>query len=214
MMVATRYKGSAVRSKLAAEPSPRIAMMHRRTLTAVLGTIISGLFGLVGLDRRSALAAPAKTGMGGMDGMMSGGMGGMMADHNMMGPMKLGMELFERHAEIHRTTEYLPDGIIDATVSANPETARIIQAHVIEMYNRMAANRPFNYMMSPSASTMLQNPTRYRRSYRLLPTGIEVTETSDDPEMVKVIYAHAKELDRFAAEGMPAMMRGMMGKRM
>jgi hypothetical protein len=29
--------------------------------------------------------------------------------------------------------------------------------------------------------------------------------------MVKVIYAHARELDRFARDGMPAMMRGMMG---
>ena len=146
-----------------------------------------------------------------MDGMMSGnGMQDMMSHGNMMGPMKLGMELFERHAEITRATDYLPNGIIDATVSSNPKTAAIIQAHVIEMYNRLAANHSFPYMMSPSVTTMFENSTRYQRSYKLLPTGIEVTETSDDPEMVKVIYAHARELDRFAKDGMPAMMRGMM----
>ncbi|GAN73287.1 hypothetical protein Apmu_0061_09 [Acidiphilium multivorum AIU301] len=190
--------------------------MKRRTVAAGLGGLISGWLALVGFGRKEALADSSGDATGGMmGGMMSGnGMQDMMSRGNMMGPMKLGMQLFERHAEIQRATEYLPNGIIDATASSNPKTAGIIQAHVIEMYNRMAANRPFNYMMSPSASTMLQNADKYQRSYRLLPTGIEVTETSDDPEMVKVIYAHAKELDRFAKEGMPAMMRGMMGNRM
>ncbi|MCF3948878.1 hypothetical protein [Acidiphilium iwatense] len=186
--------------------------MKRRTVAAGIGGLISGSIALFGFGRKAALADSS----GGMTGgMMSGsGMQDMMSRGNMMGPMKLGMELFERHAEIQRATEYLPNGIIDATVSSNPKTAGIIQAHVIEMYRRLAENRPFNYMMSPSATAMLQNPTKYRRSYRLLPTGIEVTETSDDPEMVKVIYAHAKELDRFAKDGMPAMMRGMMGNKM
>lgn len=186
--------------------------MKRRTVAAGIGGVISGWLALVGFDRKEALA-DSSGGM--MSGMMSGnGMQDMMSRGNMMGPMKLGMELFERHAEIQRATQYLPNGIIDATVSANPKTAGIIQAHVIEMYNRLAANRPFPYPMSPSASAMLENSTKYQRSYRLLPTGIEVTEISDDPEMVKVIYAHAKELDRFAKDGMPAMMRGMMGNKM
>jgi hypothetical protein len=140
-------------------------------------------------------------------------MRGMMSRDNMMEPMRLGMELFERHAEISRTTQYLRDGIIDTTVSSNPKTAKLIQAHVIEMYNRLAKNRPFPYPMSNSVPAMFANSTKYQRSYKLLPTGIQVTETSDDPEMVKVIYAHARELDRFAKEGMPAMMRGMMMNR-
>ncbi len=189
--------------------------MKRRTVTAGFGGLISSWLALAGFGRKTALAASSEGATGSMmGGMMSGGQRGMMSRGNMMGPMKLGMELFERHAEIQRATQYLPNGIIDATVSSDPKTAGIIQAHVIEMYNRLATNRPFNYMMSPSATAMLQNPDQYQRSYRLLPTGIEVTETSDDPEMVKVIYAHAKELDRFAKEGMPAMMRGMMGKKM
>ena len=139
-------------------------------------------------------------------------MQGMMSHSNMMGPMRLGMELFERHTEITRATDYLSNGIIDTTVSSNPETAKVIQAHVIEMYARLADNRPFPYPMSNSVPTMFAKSTKYKRSYKLLPTGIQVTETSDDPELVKVIYAHARELDRFVKEGMPAMMRGMMSK--
>ncbi|WP_192826806.1 MULTISPECIES: hypothetical protein [Acidiphilium] len=194
--------------------------MKRRTLSAILGSTFSGFLALLGLGPRCAAAQSADT-TGSSGGMMGGMMGsnmshmdmqGMMSRSNMMGPMKLGMKLFERHTEITRATDYMPNGIIDTTVSSNPTTAHLIQAHVIEMYNRLAENRPFPYPMSNSVPAMFANSTKYKRSYKLLPTGIQVTETSDDPEMVKVIYAHARELDRFAKDGMPAMMRGMMGK--
>ena len=186
--------------------------MKRRTITAALGGILTGCFAFLGFGRRQALAKPE--GMMGGDGMMGGMFGKSMQDmlshNNMMGPMKLGMELFERHAEIKRATDYLPNGIIDTTISSDPTTAGIIKAHVIEMYDRLDANRPFPYPMSQSVPAMFENSTKYRRSYKILPNGVEVTETSDDPEMVKVIYAHARELDGFAKDGMPAMMRGMM----
>ena len=192
-------------------------MLNRRSLATLLGGLTATLAGWFSLGAPPASANPPGSMMGG--GMMGGGMmnnhdmQGMMSHDNMMGPMKLGMELFERHAEIQRATDYLPNGIIDTTISSNPTTASLIKAHVIEMYNRLAQNHPFPYPMSPSVTTMFAHSTAYHRSYRLLPNGIEVTETSTDPAMVQVIYAHAKELDRFAKEGMPAMMRGMMGRR-
>ncbi|MEE3503592.1 hypothetical protein [Acidiphilium acidophilum] len=194
--------------------------MKRRTVSAILGSTLSGLLTLLGFGSRQA-AAQTPSDVGSSGGMMGGMMGsnmsptdmqGMMSRSNMMGPMKLGMKLFERHTEITRATDYMPNGIIDTTVSSNPTTAHLIQAHVIEMYNRLAEDRPFPYPMSNSVPAMFANSTKYERSYKLLPTGIQVTETSDDPEMVKVIYAHARELDRFAKDGMPAMMRGMMSK--
>lgn len=175
--------------------------MNRRKLLVLLSVVTTTLAEFLGFQRKAQAG----------QGMMSGNeMGGMMAPDNMKGPMRLGMELFERHREIRRATQYLPNGIVDTTVSPDPATAGIIKAHVVEMYQRLYEDRPFPYPMSPSVTAMFANSTKYKRSYRLLPTGIEVTETSDDPEMVRVIYAHAKELDHFAKEGMPAMMRGMM----
>jgi hypothetical protein len=38
-----------------------------------------------------------------------------------------------------------------------------------------------------------------------------VTETSRDPRLVQAIRDHAKEITGFVEQGMPAMMRGMMG---
>lgn len=75
---------------------------------------------------------------------------------------------------------------------------------VIEMYVGLADDRPFPYPMSNSVPALFANSTKYRRTCKLMPTYIQVPETSDDPEMAKVIYAHAHELDRFAKEGMLA----------
>jgi hypothetical protein len=142
---------------------------------------------------------------GGMDDMMN-----MMSPDNMMGPMRTGMELFERHAQIHRTVTELPNGVHVVTESDNPETAALIQAHVSEMFQRLDQNRPFPYMMSRSVPAMFAHSTDYRRMLEATPKGVAVTETSDDPAMVAVIRAHARELNDFVREGMPAMMRDMM----
>lgn len=56
-------------------------------------------------------------------------MGEMMKPENMMGPMRTGMELFQRHAEIKRTVTDLPDGVHVVTESADPQTVALIQAH-------------------------------------------------------------------------------------
>ena len=153
--------------------------------------------------------------MGGMMGGMMGngpdeeGMRAMMSPEN-RGPMRTGMELFERHAQVHRKVTFLPDGIHAVTISAVPETVSLLQAHVSQMYARLAEDRPFPYPMSRSVPVMFVHPTLYQRKLTLLKDGVAVTETSNDPEMVRVIHAHAREINRFVKFGMPAMMRDMM----
>uniref|UniRef100_E6PU60 Uncharacterized protein n=1 Tax=mine drainage metagenome TaxID=410659 RepID=E6PU60_9ZZZZ len=180
--------------------------MQRRsfvtTLMGFVGTVVGYFTG------RGAPPAQAQGMMGGA--MMGGGMGGMMSPGNMNGPMRTGMELFERHELIRREVKELPNGVYDVTTSADPATAALIKEHVVDMYARLAQDRPFPYPMSNSVPQMFANPTKYQRKLDILPDGVAVTETSSDPEMVAVIKAHSRELDRFAKEGMPAMMRGMM----
>ncbi len=176
--------------------------MQRRsfvtTLVGFVGTIVGYFTG------RGAPPAQAQ-------GMMGGAMmGGMMSPENMNGPMRTGMELFKVHQQIQRKVTELPNGVHDVTTSADPATAALIKEHVVDMYARLAQDRPFPYPMSNSVPQMFANPTKYQRKLDILPDGVAVTETSSDPEMVAVIKAHSRELDRFAKEGMPAMMRGMM----
>ena len=65
--------------------------------------------------------------------------------------------------------------------------------------------------MSRSVPAMFAHSTTYRRKLEATAKGVAVTETADDhPAMVTVIREHAREINGFVREGMPAMMRGMM----
>ena len=183
--------------------------MQRRSLfqavSLVVGAVALRLFG-----SRLPSAAAAQSSSGGMMRGETDDMMKMMMPDNMMGPMRTGMALFERHKLIRRTVTQLPNGVHVVTESDDPETAGLIQAHVGDMYRRLDQNRPFPYMMSRSVPAMFARSSAYRRKLEATPKGVAVTETSDDPTMVAVIRAHARELDGFVRDGMPAMMRGMM----
>lgn len=178
--------------------------MHRRSLlqtVLAVGGAITNFF----LTRPGR----AQNMMRGMGGMMGGGMmGGGMAD--MMGPMRTGMELFRHHSEVRREVTALPNGIRAVTESDDPGVAALIQKHVANMYERIDQDRPFAYPMSRTVPVLFQNTGRYSRQLQMTPKGIAVTETAADADMVELIRAHAREISGFVAQGMPAMMRGMM----
>jgi hypothetical protein len=185
-------------------------MQRRSLLRAVWLVFGAAAARLLGPRSSAASAAPAAAPAG---GMMGGGMDEMMQmmrPDNMMGPMRTGMELFMRHKEIRRSVIELPNGIHAVTESDDPQTAALIQAHVSEMYRRLDRNRAFSYPMSRSVPAMFANSARYRRKLTATPKGVAVSETSNDPAMVAIIRQHARELNGFVREGMPAMMRDMM----
>lgn len=177
--------------------------MRRRSFIGMCLGIAGGVVDLLfGRGSRRARAQAGMMGYGDREAMMS--------RENMEGPMRTGMELFRNHRRIQRTVTELPNGVHDVTTSEDPDTAALIKEHVAEMYQRLDQKRAFPYPMSPSVTAMFAHSTQYERRLELLPNGVAVTETSSDPKMVAVIRAHAQELNRFAREGMPAMMRDMM----
>jgi len=120
------------------------------------------------------------------------------------------VEMFRHHAEMKRTASDIPGGIRAVTESEDPRVASLIQEHVSAMYAHLDREQPFPYPMSRSVPKMFANSSRYHRRLTILPKGIAVTETSNDPEMIQVIRLHAREINGFVNDGMPAMMRGMM----
>ncbi len=66
--------------------------------------------------------------------------------------------------------------------------------------------------MSASLPTLFRNSTSYRRELTLTAKGVVVTETASDPRITDAIREHAQEVSGFVRDGMPAMMRGMMGQ--
>jgi len=120
------------------------------------------------------------------------------------------MELFNRHTEVRRTVEEIPGGVRTTTESEAPDLTAQLQAHVSIMYGHVNQKAEVK-CMSDSLPTLFHNATRYRRQLSLTPKGVTVSETSDDPRLTAAIRAHAQEVSGFVREGMPAMMRRMMG---
>jgi hypothetical protein len=80
------------------------------------------------------------------------------------------------------------------------------------MYQRLDQNRAFPYPMSRSVPAMFAQSAHYQRKLEATSKGVAVIETADEPAMVAVIKDHAREINDFVRDGMPAMMRGMMQK--
>lgn len=182
--------------------------MKRRSFFTVVSAALASVLGYVS-NRQSALASSADSSRGMMGNM---DMGGMMSRGNMTGPMRTGMALFRHHAQVTRHVTDIPGGVRAETVSKDPAIASLIQRHVAEMYARLDTGRPFPYPASRSVPALFAHAQSYRRALEILPDGVAVTETSTHPEMAAVIRAHAREVSGFVSEGMPAMMRDMMGR--
>src|SRR2546428_902169 len=170
------------------------------------------------MTRRGALraigAGAALLGLGAVSGCGRRGSGAMMKGR-MMGSataadMSGYMDLFARHDEIRRTVEEIPGGVRTITESDAPELSRRLQTHVASMYDHLGRDAEVR-CMSRTLPTLFRNADRYRRELKLIPKGVVVTETSRDTRLASNIRGHANEVSGFVREGMPAMMRGMMG---
>ena len=91
-----------------------------------------------------------------------------------------------------------------------PTLVAQLQAHVSNMYTHLNQHAEVT-CMSSSLPTLFRNSTGYRRDLTFTAKGVVVTETSSDPRLVNAIRGHAQEVSGFVRDGMPAMMRGMMG---
>jgi hypothetical protein len=148
-------------------------------------------------------------GMGRMGGPMA--MGG--ADSAFAADMAIVHELLTNHRAITRTVVHLPNGIRTLTESSNPAIAGLIASHVASMERRLEDGEVFN-VFSHTIPTLFEGYSRIQSEFEYTPTGVAVVQTSDDPEMVEALQAHAAEVTELADEGMIAMMRGMMESRM
>ncbi|HEV7581855.1 MAG TPA: hypothetical protein VGO77_15840 [Mycobacterium sp.] len=140
-----------------------------------------------------------------------------LTDGGMMGAspadMSLYMEMFNRHSEITRAVEEIPGGIRTTTQSNSPDLVAQLQSHVSSMYSHVDHGAEI-MCMSGSLPTLFSRANGYRRQLTIIPTGVIAEETADDPALTQAIRAHAQEVTGFVRDGMPPMMRGMMGSGM
>ena len=164
----------------------------------LIGLGLAGSYLLADIIRRAGQSASAGRSSGRMMGSATS------AD------MSLYMDLFNQHTEIRRTVEEVPGGIRTTTESNSPKLTAQLQAHVSSMYSHLNQRAEVT-CMSDSLPTLFQGAGGYSRQLALTPKGVTVTETSSDPALTRAIREHAQEVSGFVRDGMPAMMRGMMG---
>ena len=173
--------------------------LTRRAALAMLGTG-AGLLGL-GYIVRSVVDAP----VGHAGPGMFGGTNSM--------DMSTYMEMFSRHAELRRTVEDIPGGVRTTTESDSPDLVAQLQGHVSTMYSHLDQHAEV-MCMSQSLPTLFARASDYQRQITFTPKGIVAVETAGDPDLTRAIRAHAREVTGFVDDGMPAMMKGMMGNGM
>ncbi|MDQ2706501.1 MAG: hypothetical protein M3Z25_02185 [Actinomycetota bacterium] len=191
-----------------------MARMTRRTAITVAGAG-GGLLGLGYLLRGILGSPPVDGGQVGSAGSTSSGMMGSSSGLGMMGSatqadMASYMDMFNRHTEIRRTVEEIPGGVRTTTESDSPDLATQLQAHVSSMYAHLDQRAEVR-CMSASLPTLFRQAGDYHRQLSFTPRGIVAVETSDDPDIARLIRQHAGEVTGFVREGMPAMMHSMMG---
>ena len=179
--------------------------MTRITRRAALGLLAAGgAFIGLGVAGGYLLRDALKSVAGG--GMMGSGLMGSATQADMSSYVNL----FDRHTEIMRKVEVIDGGVRTTTESDAADLIGQLQTHVSSMYTHLNQHAEVT-CMSSSLPTLFRNSNGYRRELTLTARGVVVTETSTDPKLASAIRAHAQEVSGFVRDGMPAMMRGMMG---
>lgn len=168
-----------------------------------------------GMDRGGMGQSMGRGGMGRMNQDAMGQhymqMGG--GDPAFAADMQLVHQLLANHGAITRTVVHLPNGIRTVTESSYPEVASAIVAHVASMEGRLESGEVFN-LFSHTLPSIFEGYERIDSEFEYTDKGVAVVQTSDEPALVEALQAHAAEVSEMVDEGMAAMMRGMMQRRM
>lgn len=109
-------------------------------------------------------------------------------------------ELLEKHKELHRTTEKLPNGIISRTTSDNPHLAKVLQDHVTSMEVRFGKGRAIR-SWDPLFAALFDYKDEVKMEYFAIENGVEAHLTSDNPKVVELILCHDETLHKFVDYG-------------
>jgi uncharacterized protein YdcH (DUF465 family) len=144
-------------------------------------------------------------------GMMDDDMRRAMMSENMgpemMEDMRPIREMLMNHEQIERRVEDLNNGVKTWTTSDDPEIAAAIQTHVRQMKERMEEKKPIR-QMDPLFREIFKHADKIEMQIENIENGVVVLETSNDPEVVKLIQQHAnRAVSEFAEQGMQRAMQ-------
>ena len=114
--------------------------------------------------------------------------------------------LLDYRKYIRRSVTKLSSGVETVTASSKPALAAKIQEHAFAMKKRLDEGRPI-HMRDPLFAEIFRNAAKIKMTIERTPKGVRVTETSEDPQVVKLIQAHARVVSKFVKNGRYELMR-------
>ncbi len=108
--------------------------------------------------------------------------------------------LLALHEQIERDLELLPNGVRARTRSDNPEIVALLHDHVPSMKQRLEENFGLRFW-DPAFAELFAQHDKIHMELTLLPDGVLIEETSEDPNVVELIQAHGQIINLFVAKG-------------
>jgi len=103
--------------------------------------------------------------------------------------------------DILRGIEDVPNGVATTTrAPKNPAAVQALQRHVVEMKGLLDDGGRIR-SWDPLFSEIFDHAEEIEVSIEVLDDGVRVVETSANPEVVKLIRAHARKVSDFVARG-------------
>ena len=119
--------------------------------------------------------------------------------------------IFTNHKKITRNVTNVPNGIKTITFSQDEKVRESIINHVSMMTTRMAENKnPEVMIQSPTLTELFKYYDQIETELEVTDTGIAVIQTSENPEVVKLLQTHASEISDMVDRGMQAIHERMM----
>lgn len=108
------------------------------------------------------------------------------------------------HSSLKRTIEKLDNGVRTITTTTNAEMVPVLRRHprdMAKLYGQGGMVRAWDPLFRELAAVS----DKVTMDVRDIEHGVEVICTSEDPEVVKLIQAHAEKVSDMAERGSPAM---------
>lgn len=116
------------------------------------------------------------------------------ADHQLI------QTLMQNRNQIRRKVENLPNGVRTITETDNDQLRPVLIAHVKSMYERLEEGRPI-HMRDPLFRALFAHAKEIELVAKPTDKGLMVVETSNNPQVAKMIQAHAEVVSLFLKNG-------------
>ncbi|MBL9121654.1 MAG: hypothetical protein JNL80_17235 [Phycisphaerae bacterium] len=110
------------------------------------------------------------------------------------------LSLIHDHTKIRREVHELPNGVDAVTESDDPDVAARIRNHAFAMQRRLRDGARVR-QWDPVFVKLFDHAEKVKLDVQVTDKGVHIIETSDDPEVVRVLHSHAAGVSEMVREG-------------